>query len=110
MSVTTLKLEGRLDTAALARTEVPFAARAGALTKPGDKAILDLQDLAYISSLGIRLLVTTLKQFRQRGVAFVTIAPRDATARDILQVADLTAHLNMVDSVAAAQAALGVGP
>lgn len=107
MTITTLKLEGRLDTAAVARAEVTFAARAGALTKPGDKAIIDLYDLTYISSLGIRLLVGTLKQFRQRGVAFATIGPRDAMARNILQLADLTDHLNMVDRAAAARAALG---
>lgn len=110
MTVTTLKLEGRLDTAAVARVEIGFSARAGALTGQGHSAILDLQDLTYMSSLGIRLLVTTLKQFRQRGVTFVTLRPRDATANEILQVAGLTDHLNMVDSVDAAHAALGGNP
>lgn len=110
MTLTTLKLEGRLDTAAVARIEVGFAARAGALNQAGARAVIDLSDLTYISSMGIRLLVTTLKQFRQRGVAFVTIRPRDAGVVELLQIASLTDHLNLVNDAAAATAALGAAP
>ena len=106
MTVTTLKLEGRLDTATVSKMEAGFAARAGALTRQGDKAVLDLRDLTYLSSMGIRLLVTTLKQFKQRGVTFVTVAPREATVQELLKMADLNDHLNLVGSVAAADAAL----
>lgn len=110
MTTATLKLEGRLDTAAVARMEVAFAARAGALNQAGAKAVIDLSDLTYISSMGIRLLVTTLKQFRQRGVTFVTIRPRDAGVVETLQIAALTEHLNLVDDAVAAEAALGAAP
>ena len=106
MTVTSLKLEGRLDTAAVARMEAGFAARAGALNAQGSKAIIDLEGLTYLSSMGIRLLVSTLKQFKQRGVTFVTVAPREATVQELLKMADLNDHLNLVDSVAAADAAL----
>jgi anti-sigma B factor antagonist len=106
MTVTSLKLEGRLDTAAVARMEAGFAARAGALNAQGSKAIIDLEGLTYLSSMGIRLLVSTLKQFKQRGVIFVTVAPREATVQELLKMADLNDHLNLVDSVAAADAAL----
>ena len=106
MTVTSLKLEGRLDTAAVARMETGFAARAGALNAQGSKAIIDLEGLTYLSSMGIRLLVSTLKQFKQRGVIFVTVAPREATVQELLKMADLNDHLNLVDSVASADAAL----
>jgi len=106
MTVTSLKLEGRLDTAAVARMEAGFAARAGALNAQGSKAIIDLEGLTYLSSMGIRLLVSTLKQFKQRGVIFVTVAPREATVQELLKMADLNDHLNLVGSVAAADAAL----
>ncbi|MEY3082475.1 MAG: hypothetical protein RJA94_2460 [Pseudomonadota bacterium] len=106
MTVTSLKLEGRLDTAAVARMEAGFAARAGALNAQGSKAIIDLEGLTYLSSMGIRLLVSTLKQFKQRGVTFVTGAPREATVQELLKMADLNDHLNLVGSVAAADAAL----
>jgi len=106
MTVTSLKLEGRLDTAAVARMETGFAAKAGALNAQGSKAIIDLEGLTYLSSMGIRLLVSTLKQFKQRGVTFVTVVPREATVQELLKMADLTDHLNLVDSVSAAEAAL----
>ena len=90
----------------MAKIETGFAARAGAVSSQGGKVIIDLQDLSYLSSMGIRLLVSTLKQFKQRGIAFVTIAPREGTVQELLQMASLTEHLNMVDGVAAAAAAL----
>lgn len=104
MAVTTLKLEGRVDTAAAARVEMGFSAQAGALTKKSDKAIIDLQEMIYLSSMGIRLLVSTIKQFRQRGVEFATVRPRDNSANEILLVANLTDHLNMVEDKEAAHA------
>lgn len=104
MTITTLKLEGRVDTAAAAKAELGFSARAGALTQKGDKAIIDLQDVIYLSSMGIRLLVSTIKQFRQRGVDFATVRPRDNLANEILIVASLTDHLNVVEDKEAAHA------
>ena len=107
MTITTLKLEGRLDTAAVGKVELGFTARAGALTGPGTKAIIDLQDLTYISSLGIRLLVTTLKQLRQRGIAYVTLRSGSPLVNETLETAGLTEMLNLVDGSDAARAALG---
>jgi len=104
MAVTTLKLEGRVDTATAAKVEVGFSAKAGALIQKNDKAIIDLQEVIYLSSMGIRLLVSTIKQFRQRGVEFVTVRPRDSTASEILVVANLTDHLNLVEDKEAAHA------
>lgn len=104
MKITTLKLEGRLDSAAAAKLETGFEAKAGALTDKADKAIIDLQDLVYISSLGIRMLVSAIKQFHKRGVEFATVRPRDNTANELLITVDLAAHLNMVEDAEAAQA------
>lgn len=104
MAITTLKLEGRLDSAAASKVEAGFAAKADALTATGDKAIIDLHDLVYISSLGIRMLVTAIKQFKKRGVEFVTVRPRDNTAQELLITVDLASHLNMVEDAEAAHA------
>lgn len=107
MTVTTLRLEGRLDTAAVAKIEVGFIARAGALKSKDDKAVIDLRDLTYLSSMGIRLLVSTLKQFSQRGVTYSTLAPSNASVNELLAIASLTDHLNIAPSLDAAHAALG---
>ena len=109
MTETTLKLEGRIDTAEVGRVEVNFAAKAGSLTKPGDKAIIDFQDVIYLSSKGIRLLVSTLKQFRQRGVTFVTVRPKERNVNEALEIANLTDHLNMVEDREAAHAMVNQG-
>lgn len=109
MSITTLKLEGRVDTAAAAKIETGFAAEAGALKERGDKAVLDLSELVYLSSMGIRLLVSTIKQFQQRGVEFATIRPREALAQSVLDTANLTDHLNMVEDREAAHALVNHG-
>lgn len=107
MAVTILKLKGRLDTAAVASIEVGLIARAGAFARRGDKAIFDLSDLTFLSSMGVRLIVTTLKQFRQRGVAFAPIAQRETTVSEVLVVADLVSHLNLVDTAEATHMSLG---
>ena len=107
MPITTLKLDGRLDTARVGQIETGFAARAGALSRPGDAAVIDLSDVTYIASLGIRLLVTTLKQFNARGVRFATVRPESALVLDTLKVAGLEDHLNLVGSIAEAEAKLG---
>ncbi len=109
MTVTTLVLEGRLDTAEANKVEPGFSAKAGALTRSGDKAIIDLQDVIYLSSMGIRLLVATIKQFRKRGIEFVTVRPRESLANDVLATAALAEHLNMVEDREAAHALVNHG-
>ena len=104
MTVKTLKLEGRLDSAAAAKLEPDFSDAAGTLAEKKDKAIIDLQDLIYISSMGIRLLVTTIKSFKKRGIAFATVRPKDSAATELLITVDLFDHLNMVEDAEAAHA------
>lgn len=110
MLITTLKLEGRLDTARIAQIELPFTARAGRLTGPEGGAVIDLSEVTYISSMGIRLLVTTLKQFRNRNVRFAAVQPREALARKALEIANLVPLLNMSESHEAACESLGQDP
>ena len=106
MTITTLKLEGRIDSAAASKLEAGFAAKTGTVVEKSDKAIIDLNDLVYISSLGIRMLVSAIKQFKQRGVEFVTVRPRDNTASELLITVDLASHMNMVEDAEAAHAQL----
>lgn len=107
MAITTLKLEGRLDTARTAQLELAFTAKASGLTDSNASAVIDLSEVTYISSMGIRLLVTTLKQFRNRNVRFAAVQPREALARESLEIANLVPLLNMADSYETACASLG---
>lgn len=109
MTIGTLKFEGRIDTARAGEIELALAAKAGALDQRGDRAIIDLKEVIYLSSMGIRLLTTTIKQFTQRGVSFVTIPPDDGLVNETLKIASLTDHLNMVEDREAALAVVNQG-
>lgn len=101
-----LKLKGRLDSAAAASLEAEFAAETAAVTGKTNKAIIDLQELVYISSRGIRILLTAIKQLHKNGVAFATVRPRDRTANELLLDVDLASYLNMVEDDEAAHTEL----
>ena len=58
----------------------------------------------------MRLLVTTLKQFSNRGIRFATVRPREALVNDTLAIANLTALLNIAEDPAAAAAQLAALP
>jgi anti-anti-sigma factor len=109
MTITILKLEGRLDTTQTAKIEMPFTVKAGSLIGPDALAVIDLSEVTYISSMGIRLLVTTLKQFRSRNIRFATVQPRDALARECLEIANLVPLLHLAESHDEACASLGQG-
>lgn len=106
MTTTTLTLAGRLDTARVADIETAFSAKVGAINKAGDTAVIDLSEVSYLSSMGIRLLVGMLKQFQQRGIRFATIRPRAELVNDTLAVAGLDGLLRVTDDAAAAAAML----
>jgi anti-anti-sigma regulatory factor len=87
--------------------EAGFSARAGELNEAGDKAVIDFSELTYVSSMGVRLLVITLKPLRQRRAALVTIRRRDVGAFELLQIAALTDQLKLVSEAAAVEGARG---
>ena len=59
----TLKLEGRLDTI----TAPDLEARINEVVGDAKKLILDLADLAYISSAGLRVLLGAAQQMEDKG-------------------------------------------
>ena len=62
--ITRLALSGRLDTAAALEFESEFAANASA---PGKPCIVDLAGLTFISSMGIRMLLSAAIELNRRG-------------------------------------------
>lgn len=88
-SVKPIKLAGRLDTARVGEIETRFYAEIGAIKNRGDVALIDLRDVEFLSSLGIRLLVTAGKTFSQRGVNFGLIAPAAPEVMEALEISGL---------------------
>lgn len=69
---TQIALRGRLDTAGVDRIESSLNAR----LRTGGHAILDLSAVTFLSSLGIRLLISVAKMLDRRGRRLVLVAPK----------------------------------
>ena len=83
--ITRLALRGRLDTAGVGKVELRFTA----LTVPRAKPLLlDMSEVTYIASLGLRMLLTVAKALNLRGVKTVLLSPQPA----VLQVLTLAEY------------------
>lgn len=102
----TIKLSGRLDTSRVGELETRFYAEVGAIKKADDVALLDLSAVEFLSSLGIRLLVTAGKTLTQRHVKLGVIAPASEDVLHALETSGLTQIFSFFDSEEAARAAL----
>lgn len=71
-ALTRIALKGQLDTAGVDRVEV----RVLALLGRGGDAVIDLSEVTFLASLGIRLLVSVAKVLDRRGKRLVLVAPR----------------------------------
>lgn len=70
-------LSGRLDADGLAEVEEDFAAAVG----EGPDVIVDLAEVPFLASMGIRMLVTASKQQEQLGGTMVMVGLDEMTAR-----------------------------
>lgn len=84
--VLTVTLEGRLDKITTLTAEKMIAEE----MKEQSELVLDLVKLEYISSAGIRMLVSLHKQFSDRRMTIINVRP---TIREILSLGNLTNYL-----------------
>jgi anti-anti-sigma factor len=83
--ITHLALRGRLDTAAVGEIELKFTSHTVPTAKP---LLLDMSEVIFVSSLGLRMLVTVAKALDHRGVKMVLLSPQPAV-REILSLSGL---------------------
>jgi anti-anti-sigma factor len=86
-SVTRLKMAGRLDINGAATAEIPI----GLAAKACRALIIDMSEVSFVASLGVRHLLTAAKTLDRRGgkvVLFATIEPV-AMVLDSMGVTDL---------------------
>jgi anti-anti-sigma factor len=76
--ITHLALRGRLDTAAVGEIELKFTSHTVPTAKP---LLLDMSEVIFVSSLGLRMLVTVAKALDHRGVKMVLLNPQPGCAR-----------------------------
>lgn len=87
----TIAIDGRLDT----MTSPELIAEIGKVAPANDKLILDVSGLEYISSAGVRALVTAHKQMAKKG-GFTVKSP-SKNVLEIIKLTGLTAILNIQD-------------
>jgi anti-anti-sigma factor len=100
-----IKLAGRLDTTRVGEIETGFYAQIGALKNKDEIVLIDLSEVSFLSSLGIRLLVTAGKTFSQRGLQFGIVEPKSADVMEALEISGLTGLFRFFGSEEEARAA-----
>ena len=87
-SALTLQLEGRLDTTTSPQLEAELSA-----SLDGVKQLtLDLQQLAYLSSAGLRVILGAQKRMNKQGQMTVT-----HVCADIMEVFEITGFVDILD-------------
>jgi anti-anti-sigma factor len=89
-----LKLEGELD---MASAELLAQLADGEELRSEAMLVLDLQQLRFIDSTGLRAILTTLEHCRERGQEFA-ITPGSQQVQRLLSVTGVAEHLPTVAS------------
>ena len=80
--ITHLALRGRLDTAGVGEVELKFTSHTVPRAKP---LLLDMSEITFLSSLGLRMLLTVAKALDRRGTKTVLLSPQPAV-REVLSL------------------------
>jgi anti-sigma B factor antagonist len=89
-NVMTIALSGRLDTVTAPELELEISNALAGITE----LILDLEKLDYISSAGLRVLLSTQKTMNERGI--MTVKNVNSTIMEIFEVTGFTDILTIV--------------
>ncbi len=96
-SLTKLKLAGKLDINGAAAAEIPIALAA----KNSRSVIIDMSEVSYVASLGVRHLVMAAKTLGRGGGKLVLFAATEPVA-EILTIMGITDLIPLAASEAAA--------
>jgi anti-sigma B factor antagonist len=99
---TCVRLSGRLDAAGADQIGVRFSATVASAGRP---ALIDLADVSFIASLGIRLLISTARSMASKGQPMVLYGAGELV-RGVLDDVALDQIIPIVDTEAEALATL----
>ena len=80
-SIARVKLRGRLDTLGVDKIESKFI---GSVVPDGKNTVVDLRDVSFIASMGLRMFIAVAKQLRRRNARMVLFAPQ-AQVNEVFQ-------------------------
>lgn len=104
-SVNCLRLQGRLDAAAVDRVEVRLNAAAVA---PGLDLLVDLSGVEFLASMGIRLLITAGRSLKAKGARMVLFGAQPLVS-EVLEHVSIDQIIPVVADEAQARALLAAG-
>ena len=96
------RLAGRLDTAT---SEAALTALRAAVSAAGGRVALDLAQVAYVSSAGLRVLLTAARQAKQEGGTAVLFGLQPAVL-EVFEISGFGQIIPILADEAAARAAL----
>jgi len=100
-STARVALVGRLDIQGAEAVAMPLATLSGAK----QNLLIDVSQVSFLASIGIRHLVTATKALSRRGGRLVLIGPQDVV-REVLTTAGLASMIPMVGNETEARAML----
>ena len=95
-------LKGRLDTAGADRIETKFVA---ALVPRGLSAIIDMSQVDFLTSMGLRVLISVARSLHRKEARLVLFAPQE-NIREVFETVSLSNIIRICESEADAIAAL----
>lgn len=94
-NVAKVSLSGRMDIEGVGQIEQKFAEMSG---PPRMGVIVDMSDVPYMSSIGIRALVMNAKSVNRRGGKFVIFSPQ-ANVRNVLVTSGIDQIIRVFDDL-----------
>lgn len=82
-----ISLAGEID---VVNADTVYAQMADAITNRAAGVTVDVKDLRYIDSAGLRVLVVFAARLRQLSIGFMLIAPTTSPARRVIELTGLT--------------------
>jgi anti-sigma B factor antagonist len=107
--VTVLAPLGPIDHTRSEKLKAALAPHLGRATPTGERLVLDLGGVDYISSAGLRVLMLAAKQVRAQG-GMLVIAALQPVVREIFEISRFTLVFDILPSVPAALERLGAAP
>jgi anti-anti-sigma factor len=102
--VTHLALAGRLDLVGVQEIELHFIAHTASRRKP---AVVDITQVTFLSSMGVRMLLSTAKALAPHGAKMVLLNPQPQVLQ-VLQLGQLVAIIPVEADLATALKSVGV--
>jgi anti-anti-sigma factor len=97
-----IKLIGRLDIAGVSAIETEFSAHCFG---ENPRVIVDLSEVDFLASIGIRLLTLNAKSIAGRGGRMVLLRPR-SDVKEILEITGIPAIIPVFNEIESAEATL----